>query len=175
MYCIEIVEILHVLKCVLFCACIQYIHTCKLPSSFSSKSTTYEALASSELHSDKMCIEVCVQGANISTKLRNKKKKSMLTWKTRGSFRCIVDFKSACFFCFVLMLLGPKLQCNFYLTWLLRSPLLARAPYIMLFDLKPLKECVFEWGQSTIWGPPCCSPRNQQHWLGQCYARMNVR
>ena len=36
------VEILHALKCVLeaseapFCVCIQYIHTCKLPSSFSS-------------------------------------------------------------------------------------------------------------------------------------------
>ena len=48
-------EVLHALKCVLgaseapFCACIQYIHTCKLPSLFSgfrSKSTTYGALAS---------------------------------------------------------------------------------------------------------------------------------
>ena len=49
-------EVSHALKCVLeaseapFCACIQYIHTCKLPSSFSSfrsKSTTYGALRSS--------------------------------------------------------------------------------------------------------------------------------
>ena len=48
-------EVLHALKCVLgaseapFCACIQSIHTCKLPSSFSSfrsKTMTYRALAS---------------------------------------------------------------------------------------------------------------------------------
>ena len=49
---------LHALKCVLgtsedtFCACIQYIHACKLPSSFSGKSTTYRALASSGLCSN---------------------------------------------------------------------------------------------------------------------------
>ena len=47
---------LHALKCVLgasedtFCACIQYIHTCKLPSSLSGKSMTYGALASSGVH-----------------------------------------------------------------------------------------------------------------------------
>ena len=34
-----------------FCACIQYIDTCKLPSPFSGKSTTYGALASSGLRS----------------------------------------------------------------------------------------------------------------------------
>ena len=48
-------EVLHALKCVLgaseasFCACIQYIYTCKLLSLFSSfrlKSMTYWALAS---------------------------------------------------------------------------------------------------------------------------------
>ena len=47
-------EILHALKCVLrasqvpFCACIQYIPTCQLPSlfrGFTSKTTTYGALA----------------------------------------------------------------------------------------------------------------------------------
>ena len=55
-------EILHALKCVLrdsevpFCACIQYIPTCQLPSLFSgfrSKSTTYGALASSLVPSQK--------------------------------------------------------------------------------------------------------------------------
>ena len=48
-------EILHALKCVLgapealFCACTQYVYTCKLPSSISGfrlKSMTYRALAS---------------------------------------------------------------------------------------------------------------------------------
>ena len=48
-------EILHALKCVLgapealFCACTQYIYTCKLPSSISGfrlKSATYGALGS---------------------------------------------------------------------------------------------------------------------------------
>ena len=56
-----------------------------------------------------------------------------------NSFRCIVDFKSACMlFCFALMLLGCKPQCR-HLMCLLRS-LLARAQYIVLFDLKPLNE-----------------------------------
>ena len=69
-------EILHALKCVLgaseapFRACIQYIHTCQLASSFSgfrSKSTTYR---SSHV---RVCIfEVCVSSVG-------KKQKSRLT------------------------------------------------------------------------------------------------
>ena len=47
-----------------------------------------------------------------------------------------MSFKSACF---ALMLLGRKLHCTFYLTYQLRSPL-ARAPYVVLFDLKPLNK-----------------------------------
>ena len=56
-------EILHALKCVLraseapFHACIQYIHTCRLPSSFSgsrSKSMTYRALAAAAKRSRKI-------------------------------------------------------------------------------------------------------------------------
>ena len=47
-----------------------------------------------------------------------------------------MSFKSACF---ALMLLGRKLHCTFYLAYQLRSPL-ARAPYVVLFDLKPLNK-----------------------------------
>ena len=62
-------EILNVLKCVQlpteapFCMCMQYIHTCQLPSSFiafRSKSTMYGAEASDckEVTKDKVCINL---------------------------------------------------------------------------------------------------------------------
>ena len=94
--------------------------------------------------------------------------KSRLTSKTRGSLRCIVDFKSACFICFALMLLGPKLQCTFYLTWLLHSPLLTRALYVVLFDLKLLKRHVFERVQHCLgaplqWGSRARAPYSIRH------------
>ena len=73
-------EILHSLKCVLgllrlfFCACTQYIYTCKLPpsiSSFRSKSTTYRA--SQQAATLYNCALVCVNS------VKTMKQKSRLT------------------------------------------------------------------------------------------------
>ena len=66
--------ILHALKCVMgaseapFCACIKYIHTCKLPSSFSGFRSKVRRMGPwlvdcAVVTYDKMCIEVFVLAA----------------------------------------------------------------------------------------------------------------
>ena len=55
----------------------------------------------------------------------------------RGSFRGVVVSKSACFFCFTLTLLTQTSNSSSYMTSV--QPL-ARDPYVVLFDLKPLNK-----------------------------------
>ena len=63
--------------------------------------------------------------------------RSSVTSQSKGLVSLYFRLKSACFFALRFMLLAQIM--HNYLTWLLRSPL-ARAPYVVLFDLKPLIE-----------------------------------
>ena len=56
-------------------------------------------------------------------------------------FRCIFDSEVSLLICRLRFMPLPQIMRNYHLTWLLRSPLANyKAPYVVLFDLRPLIE-----------------------------------
>ena len=133
-----------------FCACIQYIHTCKLASSCSyrSKSTTYGAIASGPRSSLR----------KIKLKFASEQHKKQADLKDIGAFLLI--FSHPAFFASRLC----RSDANFNAHFITVQSTTAGAPFVVLFYLKRL---VFEQVQHCLgpplhWGPgancPCCPP-----------------
>ena len=135
-----------------FCACIQYIHTCKLASSCSyrSKSTTYGALASGPRSSLR----------KIKLKFASEQHKKQADLKDIGAFLLI--FSHPAFFASRLCRSDANFNAHFIShNYCAVHYYIAGASFVVLFYLKRLVfEHVQRLGAPLYWGPgancPCC-------------------
>ena len=129
-----------------FCACIQYIHTCKLASSCSyrSKSTTYGALASGPRSSLR----------KIKLKFASEQHKKQADLKDIGAFLLI--FSHPAFFASRLCRSDANFNAHFIShNYCAVHYYIAGAPFVVLFYLKRL---VFEQVQHCLGAPLHCGP-----------------
>ena len=91
-----------------------------------------------------MCIEVCIRAASIKANNAKHNKKSRLTGKTRGRFAVLLISSQAACFASRLSCSDPNFNTHLILCdYCTVLTTIVRAPYIVLFDLKPLnKMCI---------------------------------